>query len=48
MVQLGIGKAVYAIQFFQRGSHIVLGWGNEFQQGFGIVGRNLRIGQRRA
>jgi hypothetical protein len=35
-------------QLGQGGGRIRLGWGNKLQQRFGIVGGDLRVGQRRA
>src|SRR5690606_2400573 len=48
IAELAAGKAVDRFQFLQGVGGIVGGAGDEFQQGFGVIGGELRVGQRRA
>ncbi|MNN42685.1 hypothetical protein D3C81_1568820 [compost metagenome] len=48
LAQLGVGEAVDGVQFVEAARRVFLGGGDELQQRLGIVGGDLRMGQRRA
>ncbi len=43
--ELAVGVAVDAVQLFQRGGDVAFGRGDELQQGFGVIGGDLRMRQ---
>ena len=44
----GVGEAVDRVELRQAGRDVVLGRGDELEQRLGVVGRDQRVGQRRA
>ncbi|MNC22672.1 hypothetical protein D3C75_706790 [compost metagenome] len=48
LAHLGVGEAVDGVQLVEAARRVFLGGGDELQQRLGIVGGDLRVGQRRA
>nr|GEU28338.1 hypothetical protein [Tanacetum cinerariifolium] len=48
IAQLGVGIAVNAVQAGNRGGNVGLRGGDEFKQGFCVIGGDLRVGERGA